>query len=129
MISKIFLLPFVLACVQFSSCTMLDNFSFWRSFKGVDAEERISLKGVHLDGPGLLNREVIVFGEIQLIGQFDTYVVIEEERVRMLVDLSRLSGDFLGQKLKQGRMLEVAGKVQSGENGHVYLVANAIRAG
>ena len=87
------------------------------------------MKSVHLEGPGLLNKIVTVSGEVRVIGQFGTFVVIEEESVRMLVDLTRLAIVLRARKFGQGGWVEVAGRVQAGENGRVYLVANSIKAG
>lgn len=126
----IFKLVLVLLTLLFSaSCNRQGSFSFLEFFHLRDSEEHLSLKGIHLDGAGLLNHDVRVNGRVELIGKFETYVVIEEERVRMLIDLSRIGSATVLKRLKQGATVEVAGKVQAGENGHVYLVATAIKAG
>lgn len=92
-----------------------------------DADEQLSLKDVHLDGAGLLNREVFVSGKVEIVGAFGTFVVISEDRIRMLIDLSHLGG--LSSRAATGDTMRIIGKVQSGEKGHFYLVANAVSRG
>lgn len=99
----------------------------WAGVELFDDEEQFSLKDVHLDGSGLLNHDVLVAGKVEEIGAFGTFVIISDERVRMLVDFSRLGG--APSKVAKGDTMRIIGKVQSGEKGHFYLVANAINRG
>jgi len=111
-----------------SACHFLESLS-QTYLSRRDTEERMTLKSVHLDGIGMLNQQVLVSGKVQMVGDFATYLVIEEDKVRMLVDLSKLIKNRPTRQIGLGNTVEVAGKVQTGENGHVYLVATALNAG
>ncbi|MCX6125263.1 MAG: hypothetical protein NTV34_11040 [Proteobacteria bacterium] len=117
------------SCSEATFVPLLDTVALYLEQFSSKSDESISLKSVHLEGPGLLNQTVTVSGEVRVIGQFGTFVVIEDESVRMLVDLTRLAIVLRARKFSQGGWVEVAGRVQAGENGRVYLVANSIRAG
>ena len=99
----------------------------WIGVELFDDDEQFSLKDVHLDGSGLLNHDVLVAGKVEEVGAFGTFIIISDERVRMLVDLSRLGG--VPSKVAKGDTMRIIGKVQSGEKGHFYLVANAVNRG
>lgn len=121
-----------------SSCTgsssergLLSNISIrifeWVGVRLFDTDEQFALKDVHLDGAGLLNRDVFVTGKVEVVGAFGTFIVISEDQIRMLIDLSHLGG--LNTPVVKGDTMKVIGKVQSGEKGHFYLVANAVSRG
>lgn len=124
---------FILICglqiLTVAGCSGLDALILKSFGPAAFHDEMLSLKDVHLDGSALLNKDVFVGGKLEVVGAFGTFVVISEERVRMLVDLSRLAGAWEASSVKVGQTIHVLGKVQSGEKGHFYLVANAIRAG
>lgn len=121
-----------------SSCTvssndrgLLSNISIrifeWVGVRLFESGEQFALKDVHLDGAGLLNRDVFVTGKVEVVGAFGTFIVISEDQIRMLIDLSHLGG--LNTPVVKGDTMKVIGKVQSGEKGHFYLVANAVSRG
>lgn len=99
----------------------------WIGVELFDANEQFSLKDVHLDGSALLNHDVLVGGKVETVGAYGTFVIISDDRVRMLIDLSHLGG--APSKVAKGDTMRIIGKVQSGENGHFYLVANAVSRG
>lgn len=99
----------------------------WVGVELFENDEQFSLKDIHLDGSALLNHDVLVGGKVEEVGAFGTYIVISDERVRMLIDLSRLGG--VPSKVAKGDSMRIIGKVQSGEKGHFYLVANAVNRG
>jgi hypothetical protein len=89
--------------------------------------EMKTLREIHLDGSGLINSDVMVSGKLKVLGTLGTYVVIEEERVRLLIDLSKVAGSFERSKLKIGQDVEISGRIHSGAAGHIYLVASTVR--
>ena len=95
-------------------------------FDSVPLEE---MRGVHLAGAGLINRDVLVKGRIELSGVGGTYVVVSDNSARMLVDLTRISADSNKSPPRTGKSLYVHGEVKNSERGHIYLVANAVRGG
>jgi hypothetical protein len=95
-------------------------------FDSVPMEE---MRGVHLAGAGMINRDVLVKGRIEISGTGGTYLVLSDSSVRLLVDLTRVSADNNRSLPKAGRPVYVHGEVKSSERGHIYLLANAIRGG
>jgi hypothetical protein len=95
-------------------------------FDSIPLEE---MRGVHLAGTGLINRDVLVKGRVELSGVGGTYLVVSDNSARMLVDLTRISADSDRSPPRSGKSVYVHGEVKSSEKGHVYLVANAIRGG
>ena len=95
-------------------------------FDSVPMEE---MRGVHLAGAGMINRDVLVKGRIEISGTGGTYLVLSDSSVRLLVDLTRVSADNNRSLPKAGRSVYVHGEVKSSERGHIYLLANAIRGG
>ena len=87
------------------------------------------LRGVHLAGAGLLNRDVLVTGTVDSMGAEGTYIVLTDSSARMLVDTTRLSAAGFPRDGLRGRRLIIHGEVKSGEKGHIYLMANALRRG
>lgn len=87
------------------------------------------LRGVHLAGAGILNRDVLVTGTVELMGAEGTYVVLTDSSARMLVDTTRLSAAGFPREGLRGKRLIIHGEVKSGEKGHIYLMANALRKG
>jgi hypothetical protein len=87
------------------------------------------LRGVHLAGAGLLNRDVLVSGTVDAMGSEGTYIVLTDASARMLVDTTRLSAAGFSRESLRGRRLIIHGEVKSGEKGHIYLMANALRRG
>ena len=85
------------------------------------------LRGVHLAGAGLLNHDVLVSGTVESAGSGGTYVVLTDATARMLVDTTRLSAAGQSLESRTGKAVIVHGEVKSGEKGHIYLLANAIR--
>jgi hypothetical protein len=95
-------------------------------FDSVPLEE---MRGVHLAGSGMINRDVLVKGRIEISGDSGTYFVLSDKSARLLVDLTRVSAQTREPLPKIGRSIYVHGEVKSGERGHIYLLANAIRGG
>ena len=95
-------------------------------FDSVPMEE---MRGVHLAGAGMINRDVLVKGRIEISGTGGTYLVLSDSSARLLVDLTRVSADNNRSFPKPGRSVYVHGEVKSSERGHIYLLANAIRGG
>lgn len=95
-------------------------------FDSVPLEE---MKGVHLAGAGLINRDVLVRGRVETTGANGTYFVVSDSSARLLIDLTRVSADTNKSPPKAGRSVYVHGEVKSSERGHIYLVANAVRGG
>jgi hypothetical protein len=87
------------------------------------------LRGVHLAGAGLLNRDVLVAGTVDTMGAEGTYIVLTDASARMLVDTTRLSAAGFSRDGIRGRRLIIHGEVKSGDKGHIYLMANALRRG
>ena len=88
-----------------------------------------NFRGVHLAGAGLLNRDVLVSGVIDAMGAQGTYIVLTDDSARMLVDTTRLSASGFGKEGIRGKRFVIHGEVKSGEKGHIYLLANALRRG
>lgn len=88
-----------------------------------------SLRGVHLAGAGLLNRDVLISGVVDTMGAEGTYLVVTDDSARMLIDTTRLSAAGFPSQGIRGRRLIIHGEVKSGEKGHIYLMANALRRG
>ena len=103
--------------------------SFFSSRYAFSHTEEFKLKDIHLDGVGLLNRDVLVRGSIIAVGEMGTFVVIEDSQIRMLIDTSHIPGMWENKKIVNGNDFVVVGKVQSSEKGHVYLTAKYIKAG
>ena len=95
-------------------------------FDSVPLEE---MRGVHLAGAGMINRDVLVKGRVEISGVSGTYFVLSDNSARLLVDLTRVSADSNKSIPKAGRSVYVHGEVKSSERGHIYLLANAIRGG
>jgi hypothetical protein len=95
-------------------------------FDSVPLEE---MRGVHLAGAGMINRDVLVKGRVEISGASGTYLVLSDSSARLLVDLTRVSADINRSVPKAGRSVYVHGEVKSSERGHIYLLANAIRGG
>jgi exonuclease VII large subunit len=87
------------------------------------------LRGVHLAGAGLVNRDVLVSGVIEMTGAEGTYLVLSDSSARMLVDTTRVTASRLAKMTSRGKTVLVHGEVKTGEKGHVYLLANAVRGG
>lgn len=87
------------------------------------------MRGVHLAGAGMINRDVLVKGRVEISGSAGTYVVVSDESARMLVDMTRISAENNRSTPKPGKAIYVHGEVKSSEKGHIYLVANAVRGG
>jgi hypothetical protein len=87
------------------------------------------LRGVHLAGAGLLNHDVLVSGTVESAGAGGTYFVLTDASARMLVDTTRVSAAGQSIESKRGKRVIVHGEVKSGEKGHIYLLANALRGG
>jgi hypothetical protein len=87
------------------------------------------LRGVHLAGAGLVNRDVLVSGVIELSGAEGTYLVLSDASARMLVDTTKLTASGLSKLSGRGKAVFVHGEVKTGDKGHVYLLANAVRGG
>lgn len=87
------------------------------------------LRGVHLAGAGLLNHDVLVSGVVDSMGAEGTYIVLTDSSARMLVDTTRLSAAGYNRNRIKGQRLIIHGEVKSGEKGHIYLMANALRRG
>jgi len=95
-------------------------------FDSVPLEE---LRGVHLAGTGLLNHDVLVKGTVDSSGIEGTYMVVSDASARMLVDTTRISAENNKRPPRVGKSVYIHGEVKSGEKGHIYLFANAIRGG
>lgn len=87
------------------------------------------LRGVHLAGAGLLNRDVLVSGMVDSLGSEGTYLILTDASARMLVDTTRISAAERTRDGLRGQRLIIHGEVKSGEKGHIYLMANALRKG
>ena len=87
------------------------------------------MRGVHLAGAGVINRDVLVKGRVEVSGSHATYIVLSDQSARVLVDMTKLSALSNGSFPRVGRSVYVHGEVKTGEKGHVYLIANAIRGG
>ena len=87
------------------------------------------LRGVHLAGAGLLNRDVLVSGLVEASGNEGTYIILSDSSARMLIDTTRVSAIGQSRKVPGGKTVVVHGEVKSGEKGHIYLIANAVRGG
>lgn len=131
-----------LACYASASCSRseggrertiresLDLFAFsaigTMIFDSVPLED---LRGVHLAGAGLLNHDVLVTGTVESAGAGGTYFVLTDTSARMLVDTTRVSAAGQSLESRRGKKVIVHGEVKSGEKGHIYLLANAVRGG
>ena len=102
-------------------------FTFGSVFFDSVAEEE--LRTVHLAGAGLLNHDVMVSGNVEIVGDLGTYIVISDGSARMLVDTTHTSANSNAKKAKVGNYVTVHGVIKSAENGHVYILANATRWG
>ena len=91
--------------------------------------EEYKLKDIHLDGVGLLNKAVLVKGQIANVGDMGTYIIIEDGQIRMLVDTSKVQSVWENKKISVGNTLTIVGIVQSSEKGHVFLTAKFVKAG
>lgn len=102
------------------------NFMGMMIFDSVPLED---MRGVHLAGVGVINRDVLVKGRVEVSGPLSTYIVLSDQSARVLVDMTRISAESNAALPKVGRSVYVHGEVKTGEKGHIYLVANAIRGG
>ena len=87
------------------------------------------IRGVHLAGAGLLNHDVLVTGTVEFAGAGGTYLVLTDSSARMLVDTTRVSAAGQSLESRRGKVVIIHGEVKSGEKGHIYLLANAVRGG
>lgn len=87
------------------------------------------MRGVHLAGSGLVNRDVMIAGSVVTTGAEGTYIVLTDQSARMLVDTTRVTASSGKRLATSGKKVVVHGEVKSGEKGHIYLMANAIRGG
>jgi hypothetical protein len=113
--------------------TIRESIDLW-SFSKVgsmvfDSVPLEDLRGVHLAGAGLVNRDVLVSGIIELTGAEGTYLVLSDSSARMLVDTTRVTAARLAKIAARGKTVLVHGEVKTGEKGHIYLLANAVRGG
>lgn len=116
----------VLLCLGLPSCSSGTLLQGWyRARSAQNSVSPLTLKELHMEGPALLNQEVLVSGKIIYVGKFSTYLVLEEERVRLLVDLSKTESLSLSDYVKKGQAIRVVGSVQSGEKGHLFVVATS----
>lgn len=99
-----------------------------QNYFGDTSDELIQIRGVHLDALGLLNQNVRVAGEVISIGKFQTFAILEEDDVRLLVDLSKLPSEAFKIKIQMGSQIEITGKVQTAQNGRAYMIASSIRS-
>jgi hypothetical protein len=129
------LATFIVISILYSSCerVLREDLRFYKvpSFKvgSVRTDEAVTLRDVHLDGAGLLNREVTVVGTVETVGNLGTFIVIGDSKVRMLVDTSSIFGLWQNRLVAKGKSVVVLGVVQTGEKGHVFLSAKAIKLG
>lgn len=133
---------FTLAVLLFVSCsrseggrtrTVRESIDLW-SFSLIgsmifDSVPLEDLRGVHLAGAGLVNRDVLISGVVELSGAEGTYLVLSDASARMLVDTTRVTAARLSKISSRGKTVLVHGEVKTGEKGHVYLLANAVRGG
>lgn len=133
---------FFFLCLLLFSCsrseggrirTIRESIDLW-TFSGLgmmlfDSVPLEEMKGVHLAGAGMINRDVLVRGRVEITGANGTYFVVSDNSARLLIDLTRVSADSNKSPPKAGRSVYVHGEVKSSERGHIYLVANAVRGG
>ncbi len=87
--------------------------------------EEVSIKQLLLDTPNLIDRKVIVEGEVLDIGEYSTYMVINDDSSKLLVVLSEIDVDpAIATKSKR---VKVLGCVESGKKGAPYVKAKSVR--
>jgi len=137
-----FMTAFTLTVLLLGSCsrseggrprTIRESIDLWSfSLAGsmlFDSVPLEDLRGVHLAGAGLVNRDVLVSGIVELTGAEGTYLVLSDASARMLIDTTRVTASRLSKISSRGKMVLVHGEVKTGDKGHVYLLANAVRGG
>jgi hypothetical protein len=128
----------LLCATQFTSCNgksslseTVDAFLF-KLYGGTVFEKppKVGLKEIHLDDGRLQGKRIVVEGNVETIGDFDSYVIIEDNSARMLVLLNKIiDADKSLSKLKNNEQeygLRVLGTVFKGKKGLPYIAADAL---
>jgi len=118
---------FMLACEAWTNGEAFDRESFKLSGNTFFAKpEVISIKEIHLDQAKVRGREIIVEGLIALRGSNDTFVVLEDEAARLLVDITK---DLSVPELLRGaeaQRVRILGTVETGKKGFPVFSALAV---
>lgn len=85
------------------------------------------IKDVHLEGASLFNTSVLVQGRIEWVGEYQTYLIIQDEGARLLVDLTSHPKVPLKKAFNIGEEVRFAGKIKSGRKGLPHLAVSAFK--
>ncbi len=86
-----------------------------------------STKDIHLEGGLLLNKDVIVEGVVEKVGEHGTFFVLFDPNGRLLIDLTSYYQIPINQQFVANQKLRVLGRVKSGRKGLLYLSALSIK--
>ena len=119
---------FFVSCKKFSEnvTNSIDARGF-RVFGGTffSSVEEVSINQLLLDTANLANRTVIVEGDILSIGDYFTYLIVNDESAKLLVVLTGMEDYVL--KIRQNQRVKILGQVESGKKGFPFIKAQSIR--
>lgn len=84
----------------------------------------VKISDTHLDNSALLGKTVIVQGVVHSRGESDTFLVLQGDGARMVVDMTALSVRLI--KKSNHERLKVLGKLAITSLGFPYIVAESI---
>lgn len=98
----------------------------WGGVTFFSKASQLSTKELHLEAGRLLGRDVILEGDIILVGKYYTHLVVSDGFGRMLVVLTQLEG--VEDLLKGGsvKRIKVLGVLERGKKGLPYILARSI---
>lgn len=122
----------ILFCI---SCEKIENFkrgidysSFsWSGGTLFSEPSIVTTKEIHFDLERYLNNEIIIKGKVEVLGKFDTHLVISDSSGKMLIVLTHIehAKELLSEQLAQN--IGILGSVQRGKKGLPFVLAKSIK--
>ena len=123
----------ILSCFLCSSCSPFSSLSdfersLFRKTRQImfSSAQKTALTQVHLENTALIDRSVLVRGEVIEVGDFYTYLVLSDGKARLLAVLSDIATSSLFNDKLLGKKLVVWGMVKSGSKNLPYIRAMEI---
>ena len=109
-----------------SACSKLRAVIFEKT--GIPIEFNVStatMKELHLNGLVAPGKYILVWGIVMEAGEGGTFIVIEDEYAKVMVDVTSLEQSLIQSSL--GKKVEVLGRFSGGKKGLPLLIASAMR--
>jgi hypothetical protein len=87
----------------------------------------LTIKEIHFDTGVLYGRKIIVEGVIREVGNYGTFLIVEDSHGKILIALTQMSrsaSELRG--FEVGQAVRVLGTVENGKKGFPYLKANKL---